>query len=130
MDIYEALYTTRAMRRLRPDPVPLAVQARILDAAIRAPSEPDARRFLLVDDPDLRRQLGTLYLSVWEQFVDPATIPPVFARVFRSGDHLARHFAEVPLLLFGFGRAKSPAQSSRRCRAPCLPPGRRASAAR
>ncbi|MGE0796656.1 MAG: nitroreductase family protein, partial [Acidimicrobiia bacterium] len=38
MDVYEALYTTRAMRRLRPDPIPLDVQARILDAAIRAPS--------------------------------------------------------------------------------------------
>ena len=37
MDIYEALYTTRAMRRVRPDPIPLESQARILDAAIRAP---------------------------------------------------------------------------------------------
>jgi nitroreductase len=104
MDIYEALYTTRAMRRLRPDPIPLDVQARILDAAIRAPTEPDARRFLLVDDPDLRRRLGALYLAVWEQYVDPSTIPPEFSRVFRSGDHLARHFAEVPLLLIGSER--------------------------
>ncbi len=37
MDIYEALYTARAMRRLKPDPIPYDVQARILDAAIRAP---------------------------------------------------------------------------------------------
>jgi nitroreductase len=37
MDIYEALYTTRSMRRLKPDPIPYDVQARILDAAIRAP---------------------------------------------------------------------------------------------
>lgn len=104
VDLYEALYTTRAMRRLRPDPIPLDVQARILDAAIRAPTEPDARRFLLVDDPELRRQLGVLYLSVWERYVDPSQIPPQYAGAFRSGDHLARHFAEVPLLLFGFGR--------------------------
>jgi len=33
MNIYEALYTTRAMRRVRPDPIPHEVQARILDAA-------------------------------------------------------------------------------------------------
>ena len=38
MDIYEALYTTRSMRRLKPDPIPEDVQARILDAAIRSPS--------------------------------------------------------------------------------------------
>jgi nitroreductase len=104
VDIYEAIYTTRSMRRLRPDPIPIDVQARILDAAIRAPSEPDGRRFRLVDDTEVRQQVAALYRSVWEEFVDPTTIPPEFSRVFRSGDHLARHFAEVPLLLFGFGR--------------------------
>jgi nitroreductase len=104
MDIHEAIYTTRSMRRLRPDPIPLDVQARIVDAAIRAPSEPDARRFLLVDDPELRQKIAALYLDVWEGFVDPATIPPPFQRTFRSGDHLARHFAEVPLLLIGFAK--------------------------
>jgi nitroreductase len=104
VNIYEAVYTTRSMRRMRPDPIPLDVQARILDAAIRAPSEPDGRRFVLVDDAELRRQIAALYLSVWEELVDPTTIPPQFQRVFRSGDHLARNFAEVPLLLFGFGR--------------------------
>ncbi|GFG97365.1 hypothetical protein MTIM_32440 [Mycobacterium timonense] len=40
MDIHEALYTTRMMRRLRPDPAPLDTQARILDAAIRALPQP------------------------------------------------------------------------------------------
>ena len=60
MDVYEALYTTRAMRRVRPDPIPEAVQARILDAAVRAPSGGNAQgwRFLLVDDPDVRARLG------------------------------------------------------------------------
>jgi nitroreductase len=38
VDAYEALYTTRMMRRMRPDEIPLEVQARILDAAIRAPN--------------------------------------------------------------------------------------------
>jgi len=107
VDISEAIYTTRAMRRLRPDPIPLDVQARILDAAIRAPSEPNGRRFLLVDDPEIRRQLAALYQEVWERFVDPSTIPPPFLRVFRSGDHLAKHFAEVPLLLIGFGQGNA-----------------------
>jgi nitroreductase len=34
MDIYEALYTTCSMRRLKPDPIPHDVQARILDAGV------------------------------------------------------------------------------------------------
>ena len=52
MDAMEALYTTRAMRRVKPDPIPEAVQKKILDAAIRAPSGGNTQgwRFLLVDD--------------------------------------------------------------------------------
>ena len=63
MNVYEALYTTRAMRRLRPDPIPYDVQARILDAAIRAPTPGNSQnwRFLLVDDPAIKARLATLY---------------------------------------------------------------------
>ena len=63
VDLYEALYTTRAMRRVKPDQVPADVQALILDAAIRAPSGGNAQnwRFLLVDDPGIKAGLGPLY---------------------------------------------------------------------
>src|SRR5579862_8417146 len=63
MDLFEALYTTRAMRRVKPDPIPLDVQARILDAAVRAPSGGNTQgwRFLLVDDPGIKGKLGPLY---------------------------------------------------------------------
>ena len=116
MDIYEALYTTRAMRRLRPDPIPLDVQARILDAAIRAPSGGNQQgwRFLLVDDPELRQELGRLYLDGWNQLLATdymersaaATSPDQAARVQHSAQHLADHFGEAPLLLFGFARGR------------------------
>src|ERR1035441_3846739 len=72
VDIDEALYTTRAMRRVRPDPVPLDVQAKILDAAIRAPSGGNTQnwRFLLVDDKDVLTRIGPLYrdsiAQLWE----------------------------------------------------------------
>ena len=42
MDLYEALYTTRAMRRLKPDPIPDEVLFQVFDAAIRAPSGSNA----------------------------------------------------------------------------------------
>ena len=53
MDIREALYTTRAMRRVTSEPIPMEAQARILDAAVRAPSGGNTQnwRFLLVDSP-------------------------------------------------------------------------------
>ncbi len=114
MDIYEALYTTRAMRRLKPDPIPYDVQARILDAAIRAPHIGEGWRFILVDDPQIKAQLGPLYRQGMERMVgaplealmEMMKDNPQLARTARSGVHLAQHFEEVPLLLIGFGRTK------------------------
>jgi nitroreductase len=118
MDVFEALYTTRAMRRVRPDPIPTDVQQRILDAAIRAPSGGNAQnwRFLLVDDPGVRGELAPIYkdcidrlwVTIYAERVAAAQADPdsedsvQFFRVQRSAQHLADHFADVPLLLFAF----------------------------
>ena len=118
MDLYEALYTTRAMRRVRPDPIPADVQARILDAAIRAPSGGNTQdwRFLLVDDPDAKAKLGPLYRdsidqlwkTVYKARIEAAQADPDSAeskqllRVVRSAQHLADQFEGVPLYLFAF----------------------------
>ena len=121
MELYEALYTTRSMRRLKPDPIPHDVQARILDAAIRAPSGGNTQRwrFVLVDDPALRGELGPLYRACVEQLwsspsyarriadAEAAPNDPASAamlRLQRSAQYLADHFEEVPLLLFAFAQ--------------------------
>ena len=114
MDIYEALYTTRSMRRLKPDPIPHDVQARILDAAIRAPNIDQEWRFLLVDDAEIKSQLAPLYLQAFERLLgaplealtDLLKADTPMGQTVRSGVHLAHHFAEVPLLLIGFGRTR------------------------
>jgi nitroreductase len=115
MDLYEALYTTRAMRRLKPDPIPYDAQARILDAAVHAPHVGEMWRFLLVDDPALKAQLGALYRQGFERMVsaqlgaslaDLLQTDTPMARTMRSGVYMAQHFAEAPLLLFGFARSQ------------------------
>lgn len=118
MDVHEVLYTTRAMRRVRPDPIPADAQARILDAAIRAPSGGNQQnwRFLLVDDPSVKAALAPLYRDsvdqLWRtiyagQLAAVAAEPDrpehvAFARIQRSAQWLADHFEEVPLYLFPF----------------------------
>lgn len=112
MDLREALYTTRAMRRLRPDPIPLDVQARILDAAIRAPHIGQQWRFVLIDDRILMAALAELYRRGWRQFlanmgmsIEALTeLPGEMGKAGRSAAWLDAHFAEVPLLLIGFGK--------------------------
>lgn len=118
MDIYEAIYTTRSMRRLKPDPIPYEVQARILDAAIRAPNIDQGWRFLLVDDPAIKAQLAPLYRQAFErlvqsqggvtleQLMQAAQTDTPMGRTVRSGLYLGEHFADVPLLLIGFGRTR------------------------
>src|SRR4029079_9319011 len=63
MDVREALYTTRAMRRVTAEPIPLDAQARILDAAVRAPSGGNSQdwRVLLVDSGEVKAAIAPLY---------------------------------------------------------------------
>jgi nitroreductase len=120
MDLHEALYTTRAMRRVRPDPIPTDVQARILDAAIRAPSGGNQQnwRFLFLDDPSKKSALaplyqdamGQLWKTVYKAQVDAAEADPdnpesvQFKKIQRSAQWLADHFETVPLYLFPFSQ--------------------------
>ncbi|HET9897112.1 MAG TPA: nitroreductase family protein [Streptosporangiaceae bacterium] len=127
MDIYEALYTTRAMRRVKADPVPDGVQAKILDAAIRAPSGGNTQnwRFMLVDDPGTKSRLGPLYRDAMAKLWDTAYAERIaratespddpasasLLRVVRSAQHLADHFEAVPLYLVAFTRNDSSGSS-------------------
>lgn len=118
MDVYEALYTTRMMRRMRPDEIPREVQARILDAAIRAPNGGNAQRwhFLAVDDKRVKSELAGLYRTCREHEYaeiaagtlaksihgDDAVRAETMRKIKASGDHFAAHFADIPLLMFVF----------------------------
>lgn len=118
MDVYEALYTTRAMRRVTSEPIPEEVQKKILDAAIRAPSGGNSQtwRFLLVDDREILARLGPIYRrcldQVWEVVYKDRLVEAVadpdepgnaqILRVQRSAQHLADHFEDYPLMLFSF----------------------------
>jgi len=118
MDAMEALYTTRAMRRVKTDPIPENVQKKILDAAIRAPTGGNTQgwRFLLVDDADVKGQLGPVYRScmemlwgsIYKERLDTATATPEaadsieFMKMYRSASYLGDHFEDYPLILFAF----------------------------
>ena len=120
MELHEALYTTRAMRRVTNRPIPMDAQARMLDAAIRAPSGGNQQgwRFVLVDDPELIAKLGPLYRNAMEQLwatvyrdrIEAAASSPrdetsvQFDKVRSSAQWLADNFETVPLYLFAFSR--------------------------
>lgn len=116
MDLFEALYTTRAMRRVKPDPIPNDIVATIMDAAVRAPSGSNAQnwRFITVTDPAVKEPLGELYAEAWDVLQKQvytgakeraeSTGDEQALRIISSSQWLVDNFAQVPLWILIFSR--------------------------
>jgi nitroreductase len=63
----DAMYSLRAIRRVKPDPIPEEDLRDILDAARQAPNGGNAQpwHFLVIRDEQLRWQFGELYREAW-----------------------------------------------------------------
>ncbi len=107
--VYEAMSTLRAVRRLKPDPIPTDVLGRVLQAAAWAPTGGNAQpwRIVLVTDPKPKTEIGALYASSWHRFSKVyesrfAALPEADRaremRTLAAGDYLADHFHEAPAI--------------------------------
>ncbi len=58
--LFEAIYSQRAIRRFKPDPVPDELLWRVMEAATKAPSGTNSQpwRFVIVRDAEKRRQIS------------------------------------------------------------------------
>ena len=110
LDVYEAMTTLRAVRRLRPDPISDEALARILHAATCAPTGGNRQpwRAIVVKDRGKMAALGKLYAERWRGFVAqyqavmnglPEAHRGFLARNIAAGDHLAERFGDVPVLV-------------------------------
>lgn len=108
--IFEIMFSTRSMRRLKPDPIPDEILYRILDAGIRAPSGGNTQhwRFVVVKDPQVKQQVQQVYQKGWNEvqaMYRTRTAPEhmeegKFRRLLDAAAYLAEHLAEAPVLLF------------------------------
>jgi nitroreductase len=109
MELFEAMSTQRAMRRLKSDPVPDAVVRQILELAICAPSGGNRQgwSFVVVRDAARRARLGALYREAWGElmkapyYAAAAQAPPdsPAGRMLASARHLSEHLGEAPVLV-------------------------------
>jgi nitroreductase len=109
MTLFEAMYTARAIRRLRPDPVPDDVITKVLDAAIRAPSGSNAQSWLFVvaKDPSVKKRLGDIYKKASSILVKlysgrerPAHMEErQYERFMASVTHLFDHMGDAPVII-------------------------------
>jgi nitroreductase len=107
--LFEAMYTARALRRFKPDPVPDDVITKILDAAIRAPSGSNAQDwlFVVVKDAERRRKLAQIYakgskilMGLYANRQRPAHVSESqYNKMLASSMYLFEHMHEAPVLL-------------------------------
>ena len=113
MPLGETIYSLRAIRRFKPDPIPDSDLRDIMEAAIRAPNGGNAQpwHFLVIRDTEIKDELGTLYYEAWwakrkDEGIDgPEDIPPGKSPR-RSAMRLANEFGKAPVIVLVCATAK------------------------
>ena len=72
-DLYEAIYTTRSMRRLKPDPVDPALIVKVIEAATMGPSGHNRQPwiFIVVTEQETKNFVAERYRKAWETIFTP-----------------------------------------------------------
>ncbi|MFI5307400.1 MAG: nitroreductase family protein [Polyangiales bacterium] len=113
--LLEGIRTTRAIRRLRSDPVPAALIRKVCEAGTFAPSGGNRQPwfFVAVTDPVRRAFVAERYRKAFGVYIAPAVKAaeaPGYsvrkAKTLKAALHLAEHIHEAPVHLFvaGFTR--------------------------
>jgi nitroreductase len=113
MSLGEAIFTQRAIRRFKPDPIALEDVHLMLEAAVKAPNGGNQQiaRFLVVTDRETKREFGALYREAWwakrrdEGYQRPEDLPTHY----RSAAGLADAMTDVPCIVFALALHNGPA---------------------
>jgi nitroreductase len=118
MGIFEVMYSTRALRRYKPDPVPDDVIAKLVEAGTRAASGSNDQNwvFMVITDAAQRKRVADVYRKA----ADRAHMPDYIKAKFSGGDrqgrllansvlHLVEHIHEAPLMIVPCLKSGNPA---------------------
>ncbi len=119
--LLEGIRTARAIRRLRPDPVPPSLIRKVCEAGTFAPSGGNRQpwQFVAVTDPERRRWVADRYRPRFLEYIAPAVeaakdpaFPERKRRMQRAAIHLAEHLHEAPVHLFVAGWTRRGAEQA------------------
>ncbi len=107
ISLYDAIHSTRAMRYLKPDPIPDDVIHDILDAAIRGPSGGNSQGWgwLVITDAEVKSKIAGWYREGWERaygvrkddVMADESGQGLGRTNYLSAEHLANHLEEAPV---------------------------------
>lgn len=106
MDVFEAMGTCRAIRYLKPDPVPSELIDRVMWAATRAPSPGNSQGwdFIVVDDVDKKARIATAIRAVMAERVAAMARPDKTMRLMLDGTAaLIDTLGTAPVVIFVAG---------------------------
>ncbi len=115
LPLLEGIRSARAIRRLRPDPVPPALIRKVCEAGTFAPSGGNRQPwlFVAVTQAERRAWIADRYRPAFRAYIAPALeaardpdFPEARRRNIRAALHLADHLHEAPVQLFVAGRTR------------------------
>lgn len=107
-DLFDIMENCRAMRRLKPDPVPDELVAKILRAATSAPSGGNTQKwkFLVIKDTKIKQGVQVWYKKAFDEVIGPRYLtsqPPPgvskerYLKQHAAVEYLTDHFHEAPV---------------------------------
>ena len=104
----EAMMTQRAIRRVRPDPVPDELVLKCIELALRAPTGANGQNweFIVVQDQAIKEALAKRYRQGWSVYYNGvirrvAKRDQSMAKTARAVQWQVDHFEEIPVLIVG-----------------------------
>jgi nitroreductase len=110
--LLEGIRTTRAIRRLKPDPVPVELIRKVCEAGTYAPNGGNRQPwfFVAVMDQEKRQFIAEKYRATFNPYIEPAIAaaesadyPEAKRRNMKAAIYLADHLHEAPVHLFVAG---------------------------
>ena len=113
MALGEAMFTQRAIRPFKKDPIPEEVMNDVMESAIRAPNGGNNQQwhFVVVQDAAVRGKLAELYHEAWwakradAGIYGPEDLPPG-RNALRSAMRLANEIGDAPVMVLVCATAK------------------------
>ena len=107
-DLFHIIRTTRAMRRLKPDPVPEELVKQILEAGVCAASGGNSQRwrFMVIKDRGIKERVQEWYQKAFDEYVGPryrssepppGSSPGRYRRQHDAVEYLTQHYHEAPI---------------------------------
>jgi len=107
--LFDVMYSCRAMRRLKPDPVPEATLLQLIDAALQGPSGSNSQnwRFVIVRERNQKERLRSVWAKTWAFYLETLAAMPARPgedldarkRTLAAATWQLDHFLDIPALI-------------------------------